>query len=216
MANSFQQDQERPELEKLSELAENLVYRLPGCDRLMIRKTIQEVYREFCRETKCLSSTFNYPMEDRVREYPLYPMYGGIVGEIRSVRIDGRLLTKDSQYTIINGNCPIVVVRHPWVKPPCRPFYDHELLSRRPLMTVKAVEYPMLNAEESPVWFIERHGESICSGVLSRLMSQTGKAWSDAAQAGAELVRYENAKSEARMMFEMPADGNCIDMKNVL
>ena len=41
MANSFQQEQEPPEFETVAELAENLVYRLPGCTDLMIRKAVR-------------------------------------------------------------------------------------------------------------------------------------------------------------------------------
>ena len=61
MANSFQQEQDPPEFEKVSELAENLVYRLPGCTDLMIRKAIRSVFRDFCRETFDTVAALDYP-----------------------------------------------------------------------------------------------------------------------------------------------------------
>ena len=66
MANSFQGEAGQPELASVSELAENLVYRLPGCADIAVRKTIREVYREFCRETQCLTAERRIPMEKGV------------------------------------------------------------------------------------------------------------------------------------------------------
>ena len=56
MGNTFQSEVEPPELESLADLSENVVYRLNGCDDLTVRKTLQEVAREFVRETQALTA----------------------------------------------------------------------------------------------------------------------------------------------------------------
>ena len=42
------------------------------------------------------------------------------------------------------------------------------------------------------------------------------RPWSDPQQAADERMNYENAKSELRMSFEVPAGGRFIDTSEVL
>jgi len=83
-------------------------------------------------------------------------------------------------------------------------------------MRVIQEEVPLIGSEKAPVGFVPLHGEAICSGVLARLCSMTGRAWTDAQVAAQELVRYENAKSELRMRRETPPGGRVIDTSMVL
>ena len=83
-------------------------------------------------------------------------------------------------------------------------------------MRVIQEEVPLIGSEKAPVGFVALHGEAICSGVLARLCSMTGRAWTDAQVAAQELVRYENAKSELRMRRETPPGGRVIDTSMVL
>ena len=118
MANSFQQEQETPELEMLSELAENLVFRLRGCDDVMIRKTLQEVYREFCRETKCLTSDRIIEVEPGRLDYPLAPAFGGVVTDVRRAAIGTQRLNPGFDYST-HGTRPLVLHLSPrWVPHP--------------------------------------------------------------------------------------------------
>lgn len=236
MANTFQREQERPEVETVAELAENLVYRLPGCTDLMIRKTIQEVYREFCRETKCLTSERMVEVEPGCAEYPLFPAFGGVVDNVRAVLDGPRRLKRGPDY-VTRGARPTVLVLSPrWVpglppppppdgmavpvstpgETPSVPLAEaHVHCEPRRLLVVQE-EIPGLNSEKAPRGFVERHGEAICSGVMFRLCSMTGRAWSDANVAALERVNYENAKSEERMRRETPPGGRFVDTSQVL
>ncbi len=206
MGNSFQEEQEKPEFASLATLAEGLVYRLPGCDDLMIRKTIREVYREFCDETKCLCGQREIELQSGVTEYPVAPLFGGVVDEIRYVFGGHRYLRVWRDYQPRAGVVASIALRN-WV--PNKQDDGKTLF-------VEAVELPRLESERCPYWFINKHGDAIQNGVLSRLCAMTGRAWTDASIASSSLIRYENAKSEMRMKYEMPHSGNVIDTRGLL
>ena len=217
MANSFQQEQEKPEFARISELAENIVLRLPGCDDVMIRKSIQEVYREFCRETKCLTAERPIEIEPGRIEYPLFPMFGGVVTDVRAVAIGVQRLRAGVDFSIV-GASPVVVALAPqWVEElPRAPLAEAHIHAAPRIMRVVQEEVPALNSEETPLGFIEQHGEAICSGVLARLCSMLNRPWSDAQVAAIERTHYENAKGEERMRRETPPGGRFIDTSQVL
>lgn len=217
MPNPFQQEQERPELETISELAENLVLRLPRCEDVMVRKAIQDVYREFCRETKCLTSERLVEIEPGCAEYPLFPVFGGVVTDVRAVAIGPQPLKRGPDYST-RGARPVVLVLSPrWIgeTPSVPPAEAHVHGMPRRLRVVQE-EVPSLTSEKAPRGFIEKHGEAICSGVMFRLCSMSGRSWSDANVAALERVNYENAKSEERMRRETPPGGRFVDTSHVL
>jgi len=236
MANSFQQEQEIPELEMLSELAENLVFRLRGCDDVMIRKTLQEVYREFCRETKCLTAERMIEIVPGQFNYPLVPVLGEVVTDVRAVAIGTQRLSPGFDYStqwvgrlmlhlsprwipppppiVLDGM--IVPVSVPGEQPPSVPLAERHIHAAPVFARAVQEEVPALNSEKVPRFFIALHGEAICSGVLARLFAMTGRAWSDPQQAAIERANYEGAKSELRMRRETPPGGRFIDTSQVL
>lgn len=236
MPNSFQQEQEAPELEMISELAENLVFRLPRCEEVMIRKTIQEVFREFCRETKCLTAECMIDIEPGRCDYPLFPVFGGVVTNVRAVAIGPQLLKQGWDYST-HGATPLVLHFSPrWVpclppqnpagmilpvavpgeNPPDVPLAQAHIHTESVCARIVQEEMPSMNSEKAPRGFIELYGEAICSGVMARLCSMSGRSWSDPQIAAIERVNYENAKSEERMKRETPAGGCFIDTSQVL
>ncbi|MGN0845628.1 MAG: hypothetical protein ACI4QT_10480 [Kiritimatiellia bacterium] len=236
MANSFQQEQESPELEMISELAENLVLRLPRCEDVMIRKTIQDVFREFCRETKCLTSERSLDIEPGCHEYPLFSAFGGIVTDVRAVAIGCQRLIHGRDYSLRGTNPMVLVLSARWVgKPPpsphtngmvipvptpgetpAVPLAEEHIHAAPRVLRVLQEEVPSMNSEKAPRGFIEKYGEAICSGVMFRLCSMSGRSWSDANIAALERINYENAKSEERMRRETPPGGRFIDTRYVL
>ncbi|MGN0846437.1 MAG: hypothetical protein ACI4RA_03520 [Kiritimatiellia bacterium] len=242
MANAFQQEQERPEFEMISELAENLVLRLPRCEDVMIRKTIQDVFRDFCRETKCLTAERWIDLERGRADYPLFSVFGGLVTDVRAVSIGPRRLKPGWDYSTNGANPVMVVLSRRWVggfphpphrpppdgmvfpvptpgefeKPFCVPPAEAHIHLHPRRMRVLQEEMPSLNSEKVPRGFIERYGEAICSGVMFRLCSMVGRSWSDANVAVLERINYENAKSEERMRRETPPGGRFIDTSQVL
>lgn len=190
MSNSFESEIEEPEMDALSSLAENLVYLLPGCADVMVRKTLQEVYRDFCRRSCCLCGRRHFVLSSE-GTVSVAPMFGGLLDCISEVRYNGRVLGY-MDYTTMGTRINFRDALVP--EPDCD---DSQL----PEIDVTFVEMPKMNSECVPCWFVQRHGESVCAGVLARLMAMTGKAWSDPQQAAENRVRYENAVCEARMRY---------------
>lgn len=168
MINSFDTELETPELESLSSLAQHLVYRLPGCDDEMIRLTLREVYRDFCRRSCCLRVRrwFN----DNICRLPV--VYGGTILSVSEVRDGSHILRPSREYYYSGGMVEIPKLRDGCVE-------------------ISWIEIPSLSSEDAPKWLINEYGDALCSGVLGRLYSMTNKAWSDPQMAVIEGQRYE-------------------------
>ena len=221
MANSFQNEQDSPEIASLAELAENIVYRLPGCADVVVRKTLREVYREFCRETKCLTAECRIPLEKGVCVYPVPTAFGGTVESVRSVAVDDRELVERRDYRLDHANR--VFLLRDYANVPSDGAYDGiedgsfrvdrihtgEAHVRPSFLRVTFVEQPRMESEKTPRWFVERHGDAIVDGVLAKLSK-------DERLAAESRLLYENAKSEERMRREYPGGRNCIDTSMVL
>lgn len=212
MANSFENEREAIELETLSSLAVNLVYRLPGCPDLIVRKTLDDVYRDFCRRSCSLRARRHLLLHHHECEIQVPPMFGGITDSVTFVTWRKRRLDEHYDYTVIPGNPPSVRFDRRYVPGHC----ERDL----PEVYVESVEIPKIGSERAPRWFLSKYGEYIVSGVLARLMSMSGKQWSDGAQAQVENIRYENAVSEARMDYYAGSDsgdfGHFIDTGDLL
>ena len=196
MANSFETDWEEPELDTLAGLAQHLVYRLPECDDSFVRLTLREVFRDFCRRSCCLRVRRRFE-HDPHGEYFVSPMFGGRVLQVTDVR-DGLRLLREGRDYVVDGNrvrltgCrPNVVVDSPW------------------RLSVAWIEIPSLSSEKIPRWLIEKHGDSICAGVLARLYAMTNRKWSDPQMAVVESNRYEAAvNEECQRLYAIGDSGN--------
>lgn len=210
MANSFENEQTKPEFETIANLAEDLILRLPGCTDVMVRKTLQATYREFARHSCVFHTVRRLPIVGNECCFgPTLPdMY---VDAVTDVRIGNRKLVLKHEYDIV-GNGKIVILGCPNydmgdgdealkfivdaadIQPEFKRFGV-------PHLHVTCVEVPKSGSETAPSWFLEKYGEAIVSGVLWKLMSMTGKAWSDPAQAAVEKVNYDNFMNEARVNY---------------
>lgn len=202
MADIFENEIENQEMETLVGLADRLVYRLPGCSDVMVRKTIQEVYRDFCRRTCCLRVRRQFKAEPGRAAYSAAPAYGGSVDCISEVKYRGRTLRGGYDYS---SRGPVVVLCDRLV--PAEGTDEDSL----PVVEISHVETPAISGEEVPSWFVERHGDSVCSGVLARLMRMSGKPWSDPIQAQAETMAYDSAVNEERVRFYGFGNGSMPD-----
>lgn len=128
-------------------------------------------------------------MERRVSKYPVLPVYGQNVDRIVHVDIDGfrSSLLEGRDYFVTDSVPPCVVLR--------RNFYpsNAEFMS----MSVTADESPSLESDKVPSWFIQKHGDAICDGVMSRLTVMANKPWSDPQSAPQYRISYENAVGAA-------------------
>ena len=184
MANSFQNEYETPEITTLAELAESVIFRVPGCADVMVRKALRNVYRDFCRRSHCLVGVRQISLEYGVNRYPVLPTCGASVYSVRDIYINRR---KIEDYRVIAGTPVCVEIADKYIVNNGEPQYA----------VVSTVEMPGLESEDIPVWFLEKYGDAIISGTIAFLAMMTNKPWSDPAIAGAEKIAYENAINDA-------------------
>lgn len=187
MGSSFNEEIEIPEFENLASVAENLVFRLPGCDDVMVRKTIASVYRDFCKRTCVLKERRRIDLSRDQCCYPLCPRAEGFVVDcVIGVTFENGRELHAGEYSLLDGRISF----SKRILPTCRD---------RMSVEVEFVVIPALGSERIPRGFMNRYGDAVASGVLMRLMSMTGRPWSDPAQAALEARAYENALTECRM-----------------
>jgi len=212
----FTTEWEMPEFDSVPTLAENMVYLLPGCDAVLIRKSLQWAYREFCRRSAALRTWRRIPVENGVTRYPIAPV---LSGEIDCVtRVEWGLPRREVGGWRVFGDQPVLElswnrIRHDIFAghPPVEYVQDRVNVGSLPVETgerprfhpawsmwVEAVEIPHIGEERAPKAFLQRHGDALVDGALARLFSMQGKPWTDVEQFRQHAVAYENAVSEAK------------------
>lgn len=217
MENSFETEWDRPEFDSVPSLALNAVYLLPGCDDTILRKTLLETYRDFCKRSAALRTWRRIPVAPRVTHYPVSPVLSGEIDCVTQVRWPGGHVP--ARHWRVEGDPP--VLHFPGGFPRGIFFVPHGVaivqdrvnVGSLPVgvenvrehhhhpwhIWVEAVEIPHLNEERAPKAFLRRYGEAIVDGALVRLFSMTGRTWSDPEQARQRGAAYNNALSEARL-----------------
>ena len=192
--NGFGEVWQPEPVESIASLAEDMVYRLPGCGDLMVRKTLQNAYREFCQKTDCLVFTDRITLKPSVTDYEVSQNPCGIVECVRKAKIEGdpRFLVLNREYFTLDDLPPKIRVSESLLPS------SEESEDDYPVLDAECVIVPPMGGECAPLWFLQRYGHAVVSGAMYRLFSMTGKPWSDAAQAQQEAIRYENALTEAK------------------
>ena len=62
----FETEWERPEFDSVPSLAQNMVYLLRDCDDVLVRKTLQATYRDFCKRSAALRTWRRVELEPGV------------------------------------------------------------------------------------------------------------------------------------------------------
>lgn len=216
--NSFETEWDRPEFDSVPSLAENAVYLLPECNDVILRKTLQEAYRDFCKRSAALRTWRRIPLEIGRSHYPVAPVLSGEVDCVTQVRWrHGREVVRDWH---VEGDPPVLHFHrlfepHDFIRSPnvafvqTRPNVAAEPVLIPPEVVkyrgepfsawVEAVEVPSLNEERAPKAFLKRYGDAIVDGALVRLFSMSNRPWSDSEQARQRGIAYSNALSEARL-----------------
>lgn len=195
MSEEFHEESTTPEYGNLAALAEDLIYRLPGCDDLMVRKTIRDVYRDFCKRTCVLRTKQNVEVVSGETDYAIHAVHPFCsIDTVTDVVLNGRKLDVEG-YDFCGGDFLRLDGR----------FLPDEKEDPYTL-EVTCIEIPNIGSEYATHHFINRYGDAIVSGVLMRLMAMSGKAWSDDAQAAMNARLYENALTENRVKYH--AGGN--------
>ena len=190
-ANSFQEERDTPEYATVAELAANLVYRLPGCDDVLIRRALREAYVEFCRLANALVTEQTIELEKGETDYPVTSCTPDCRVEcVRRVCIRHHVLREGLDYGVAAGIPPTIRIRERLL--PERDGDERTLL-------VQCLEMPNSGSERIPRWFVRKYGDAICAGALVRLYSMSEKRWTDIAQARIELCRWEGYVAGARI-----------------
>lgn len=212
----FTTEWERPEFDSVPSLAEDMVYLLPGCDAVLVRKTLQATYRDFCRRSAAMRTWRRVEMEPHVKAVPISPV---LSGEIDCVT---RVVYGHSRHDVrgwrVAGDPPMLELPLNFTRhdirvgsPDVRYVQDKMNVGSLPVETrrrphfhpswslwVEAVEIPHIGEERAPSAFLRRYGDALVDGALARLFSMTAKPWTDAEQARQRGISYTNALSEAR------------------
>lgn len=166
----------------LSDMYEYVWTELPGCSKILILKTTVEIIREWCDRTQAWEVDLNaIDIEDGTTEYDLQSHIpdteiAGIVhrpGDANTddvgVKWDGRLLSPGVEYTIPVDKDIIILDSEPTAD-------DSEAL------TIKAALKPIRAATASmeiPERLFNDHHQVWARGIMSRLMLQKNKEWTD-------------------------------------
>ncbi len=198
--NALEENAVAANLRNLGSLADDMVYRLPGCDDVMVRKTLQAACRDFCERTSALR--FHIPVTFDVgrRSYPVVAPCDCRVKAVREVKffhlwvetVDGVEVTHkvftpaNRKWTVEPG--PVVVFTGA---------ITEEFISSCTGFIAEVDCVPSMNSEDLPGPFVDQFGEAIVAGALSRLFAMQNRPWTDAAQAASEKITFEKAVNEA-------------------
>lgn len=230
MSSFFDTPTAVPNITTVAQIAEMVVMKLPGCANTLIRKTLTDIYREFCMHSDALKTVRKVTLEKDVDVYPLLPIYNTTaIRHVSEVRLNRRRLDPGKDYRLIDGE-PLklcISFRH-------LPDPEEEIAAaRRPelaiggrkpsVLEIFTVEVPNYGSEDAPDWFIKKYAEAIAAGTIARLAAMTGKAWSDTAVASIEAQKYDGFLNEAKIKSfggDVSQSGNChvdvVDTSGVL
>ena len=193
--SNFSAEWERPEFDTVPSLAANAVWQLRGCDDTILRMTLRDVYRDFCKRGAALRTWRKIELEAKEECYVVAPVLSGEIDCVTQVLRYGRWPLRQGRDWSVAGDPP--VLRLPFAKHIIAPDLAVEDVPPDFVM-VEAVEIPHIGEERAPTSFLRRYGDAIIEGALARLMSMENRPWSDAGQAAQHAIAYQNAVSEAR------------------
>lgn len=212
--NALEENAVAANLRNLGSLADDMVYRLPGCDDVMVRKTLQAACRDFCERTSALR--FRIPAEFEVdrRSYPVVAPCDCHVKTVRDVQffrgwsetVDGNevirltFLPADRKWRVDPG--PNIVFTGA---------ITEEFLLTRTGFIAEVDCVPSMNSEDLPEPFVDQFGEAIVAGALSRLYAMQNRPWTDAAQAASEKITFERAINEAAFLAIGPRGTDAVN-----
>lgn len=185
----------------LADLAPEMVWRLPGCADLAVRKALQWAWSEFCVRTGAFRVRVRAEPrgEGPVRLLPLAPPVAA--HHVRVVHALARVDTPPPRPVPESGHRP------GWRARPGGLVEIPAFLAPDGSRFAALCELaPDPGAESVPLPLLRLHAEALVSGALWMLMSQSARPWSDPASAAAEGVRWRNALSRAAR-HAVAADG---------
>lgn len=165
--------------DNLGPLAKLILPDLPGCDDLVVRMKLGAALREFCRETNACKFTVRMTvMEGGVVPIPTAPN-GMVVGTVLNV---GSSDDYGVRFEVSDRVPPRIITSG---------------VEEGDEVLVQFSAYPKAGGEGCPEEFIERYAEAITAGAMHKLLTMSGRPWSDPQKAAIYGAEYADAISEA-------------------
>lgn len=176
----------------LTNLMENMIYRLPGCTELMIRKELQHTLIEFCEITGALVLRIPINYKEGTNSYLVTtPSVNYVIRQVNSYSTTWGNTKNSTDFAIYKE------LDKYYVSFNVKPNANDLLENTHPQYVVECVCVPTINAENVPEEFLKRFSSALIAGTMARLMSMSGKAWSDIAHANIRNIEYQNALNDA-------------------
>lgn len=181
----------------LSALAEQCIYRLPGCSDLMLRMEMQKTIVEVCEMTPAMVFPVTFEVQPLVTKYYIPIAIEFVACHIDSVETNHPGESRISPDDIIVKWDPVphIVLKRAFTKEELNIIENGE--KREPFeITVNVCATPTLGCDDYPESFLRRWQSTIIAGTLARLLMMTGKAWSDPTCAAIEANSYQNGLND--------------------
>lgn len=182
----------------LADLLDDMVYLLPSCPDLVMRKQLMKVWRLFAEKSGCWKEDVAIPLEaGRV----MYPVVSAKGGEVRSVdsawtvsRLGRRKAAPYVKAVRTEGGWAVAVHGVPPIG------FDGE----PPTLFLRVTLIPQRNSEAVPQSILDRHGADLAAGAVAYLAMQEGRPWANAVIAAQNLAEWQNALHDAAIRAIAP------------
>ena len=181
----------RLELDQLGKLADLMIYRLPGCSDLMVRKELQRVSREFTRATGGFREILTITPEDDTYTYDLLPSFDATIEMVSTVTMFD-VVVAGNLYDVTDGDPARITFHEDWFDNAYDAAETADLTGSAVVMLV-----PEIGCESFPDHFLKRNGEAIVAGALMNLARIPNMPWTNPSMAVSEGIIYQNFLNDA-------------------
>lgn len=195
---------------KLADVLDDIVYLLPGCPDVTIRKELAHTWRRFAESTSCWKEVLPVALSAGERFYPVQSAQGGVVKTVDAAffakrETDGHIVRRPTwRVRAIPG--PDGWVAEMDHAP------DEYAVAQWPFMELRLTLLPVRNSEDVPPYILDRYGAELAAGVVATLAAQEGRNWFNAAIAAQKGIEWRNALNSAALRAIAP-NGE-IDVRN--
>lgn len=181
----------------LSVLAEQCIYRLPGCSDLMLRKELQKTIIEMCEMTSVMTFPISFEVQPLEDKYYIALPFDLVLCRIDSVYTNHpeRSKVNPEDFEIIWEPVPQIKMKRIYTQEEMN-LIENGALKEPFEITVMVNAMPALGADDYPETFLRRWQSTIIAGTLARLFSMTGRPWSDPNAAAIEANSYNNGLND--------------------
>lgn len=177
------------ELTSLESLVEEAVPDLPGCNPLVLRKKLQHIARQFCKDTGALSAIIGpFDFEASTATYSLEAPVLAKITAIHRVW-EGDVELHKSSYKYVASLDGDVLITFSWT--PCQDKTD--------AWTADVMMVPEMGCEEFPIAFLSDWGDAILAGAVSELCAEQNRKYSNPTKANIKAQEYYRAKQDAQI-----------------